>query len=293
MRGAALALTPVSRGRSPSNRATMTRILRESASCRRLVSAPNAAEVARWGAHYSSRTGAAVTAAMSARVVVMSNTALAMKARAAACSAGRSCKDGSKRYELDDPHQRLVAPPRGPRSCSSAGLRLSTPVARRLPPPSCDGGQHYGDAARIISLYGAGSEHGEYMFLRRSAGHGPATRVMLSYWSTTDREVCSVAEVAIVTGASRGIGAATARLLGARGYRVCVNYRTVRGDRGRRRTRHRRLRGRQPSGRGRADVRHRGPRARTGHGLVNNAAMLGPSTRVADLDPASGCWRST
>ena len=35
-----------------------------------------------------------------------------------------------------------------------------------------------------------------------------------------------MADVAIVTGASRGIGAATARLLGARGYRVCVNYRT-------------------------------------------------------------------
>ena len=30
--------------------------------------------------------------------------------------------------------------------------------------------------------------------------------------------------IAIVTGGSRGIGAATARLLGARGYRVCVNY---------------------------------------------------------------------
>ena len=35
-----------------------------------------------------------------------------------------------------------------------------------------------------------------------------------------------MSEVAIVTGASRGIGAATARLLGQRGYRVCVNYRT-------------------------------------------------------------------
>ncbi len=30
--------------------------------------------------------------------------------------------------------------------------------------------------------------------------------------------------VCIVTGASRGIGAATARLAGARGYAVCVNY---------------------------------------------------------------------
>ena len=34
-----------------------------------------------------------------------------------------------------------------------------------------------------------------------------------------------MAEVAIVTGASRGIGAAIARLLGANGYRIAVNYR--------------------------------------------------------------------
>lgn len=34
-----------------------------------------------------------------------------------------------------------------------------------------------------------------------------------------------MANVAIVTGASRGIGAAVARLLGANGYHVCVNYR--------------------------------------------------------------------
>ena len=35
-----------------------------------------------------------------------------------------------------------------------------------------------------------------------------------------------MAGVVIITGASRGIGAATARLAGARGYDVCVNYRT-------------------------------------------------------------------
>lgn len=34
--------------------------------------------------------------------------------------------------------------------------------------------------------------------------------------------------IAIVTGASRGIGAATARMLGDRGYDVCVNYRAGR-----------------------------------------------------------------
>ena len=37
-----------------------------------------------------------------------------------------------------------------------------------------------------------------------------------------------MAGVAIVTGASRGIGAAVARLLGANEYRVCVNYRAGR-----------------------------------------------------------------
>ena len=35
-----------------------------------------------------------------------------------------------------------------------------------------------------------------------------------------------MSEVMIVTGGSRGIGAATARLAGARGYAVCVNYRS-------------------------------------------------------------------
>ena len=33
-------------------------------------------------------------------------------------------------------------------------------------------------------------------------------------------------QIAVITGGGRGIGAATARLLAARGYRVCVNYRT-------------------------------------------------------------------
>jgi NAD(P)-dependent dehydrogenase (short-subunit alcohol dehydrogenase family) len=35
-----------------------------------------------------------------------------------------------------------------------------------------------------------------------------------------------MAKIALVTGASRGIGAATARLAGRRGYTVCVNYAT-------------------------------------------------------------------
>ena len=103
-----------------------------------------------------------------------------------------------------------------------------------------------------------------------------------------------MAEVAIVTGASRGIGAATARLLGARGYRVCVNYRTEPEPA-------REVCSQIEAAGGRAiavyaDVsradevaamfatvdREIGPVT----ALVNNAAMLGPSTRVADLDPA-------
>ncbi|MDH3282244.1 MAG: SDR family NAD(P)-dependent oxidoreductase, partial [Gammaproteobacteria bacterium] len=34
-----------------------------------------------------------------------------------------------------------------------------------------------------------------------------------------------MAKILLVTGASRGIGAATATLAAARGYDVCVNYR--------------------------------------------------------------------
>lgn len=100
--------------------------------------------------------------------------------------------------------------------------------------------------------------------------------------------------VAIVTGASRGIGAATARLLAERGYRVCVNYRT------------------EPERAGDlcAEIQSSGSRAIAVRAdvsdaaevealfrevddqlgpvtaLVNNAAVLGPSTRVVDLSQA-------
>ena len=99
-------------------------------------------------------------------------------------------------------------------------------------------------------------------------------------------------EVAIVTGASRGIGAATARLLAGRGYRVCVNYRTEPEAA-------QRLCGELEADGGRAiavaaDVsdaeqverlfatvdRELGPVT----ALVNNAASIGPSTRVVDLE---------
>jgi NAD(P)-dependent dehydrogenase (short-subunit alcohol dehydrogenase family) len=99
---------------------------------------------------------------------------------------------------------------------------------------------------------------------------------------------------AIVTGASRGIGAATARLLGRSGYRVCVNYRdaeraaeqvvrdirdaggeaiAVRADVGVEADVERLFRS-SDEALGRLDA------------LVNNAGILGPRTRVADLGRA-------
>jgi len=103
-----------------------------------------------------------------------------------------------------------------------------------------------------------------------------------------------VNEVILITGASRGIGAATARLAAARGYIVCVNYRDRRdaadavvADIAR------------DGGRAlavKADVaieadvtrlfatvdRELGPL----HALVNNAGMLERQSRVEDMDAA-------
>ena len=98
-------------------------------------------------------------------------------------------------------------------------------------------------------------------------------------------------EVAIVTGASRGIGAATARMLGQRGYRVCVNYRTepeaaqrvcaqIEADGGRAIAVAADVSDAEQVERLFAAVdRALGPVT----ALVNNAASLGPTTHVAGL----------
>lgn len=100
-----------------------------------------------------------------------------------------------------------------------------------------------------------------------------------------------MSQIAIVTGASRGIGAAVARLLGANGYRVCVNYRA----------------GREAAEGVVADIEKAGGKAiamaadvadrgavrelfaavdeqlGTVTALVNNAGIHGPRTRVDEL----------
>jgi NAD(P)-dependent dehydrogenase (short-subunit alcohol dehydrogenase family) len=100
------------------------------------------------------------------------------------------------------------------------------------------------------------------------------------------------AKVAIITGASRGIGAATARLAGARGYDVCVSY----------------VRNRDAAEEVADGVRRAGARALTVQGdvaveadvlrifaecdrafgrltaLVNNAGILEHHMRVEDMD---------
>ena len=102
----------------------------------------------------------------------------------------------------------------------------------------------------------------------------------------------AAARVLLVTGASRGIGAAIARLAGTRGWRVCVNYRTERG------AAEAVVKDIETAGgvglAVQADVavesgvltlfdacdRELG----VPFGLVNNAGMVGHQSRVADLD---------
>ncbi len=98
--------------------------------------------------------------------------------------------------------------------------------------------------------------------------------------------------VMIVTGAARGIGAATARLAGARGYAVAVNYRTAQ-------QRAEALAVEIESAGGRAivvqgDVAEEADMVRLFEtvdrvlgpvtALVNNAGITGPVRRVADID---------
>lgn len=100
--------------------------------------------------------------------------------------------------------------------------------------------------------------------------------------------------IAVVTGASRGIGAATARVLGARGYAVCVNYRN--GAEGAAQVVAAIERAGGNAVAVQADVARRDEverlfatvdeRLGTLDALVNNAGLHGPRCRFEDLDPA-------
>lgn len=100
--------------------------------------------------------------------------------------------------------------------------------------------------------------------------------------------------VAIVTGAGRGIGAATARLLGNAGYAVCVNYRS---DAASANKVVEELKGAGAKAIAvKADVSHEEDVVRmfeavdrelgTPSALVNNAGILFQQMRVADMDAA-------
>jgi 3-oxoacyl-[acyl-carrier protein] reductase len=79
--------------------------------------------------------------------------------------------------------------------------------------------EHKSEATRtLIVSVRATNQHGTLVL----KGQG---RVMVLESRTTARSDAGAAQVALVTGASRGIGAATALALGRLGHRVVVNYR--------------------------------------------------------------------
>lgn len=98
--------------------------------------------------------------------------------------------------------------------------------------------------------------------------------------------------IAIVTGSGRGIGAATALLLGQRGYRVCVNYRSDRSAADAIVSRIRAAGGEAMPLQADVSMEHEVVRlfaAVDRHfgrvtALVNNAAMMLPQTRLLQMD---------
>lgn len=98
--------------------------------------------------------------------------------------------------------------------------------------------------------------------------------------------------IAIVTGGGRGIGAATALLLGQRGYRVCVNYRSDRSAADAIVSRIRAAGGEAMPLQADVSMEHEVVRlfaAVDRHfgrvtALVNNAAMMLPQTRLLQMD---------